>query len=215
MHDVDDNEIEATYPGKFVCADCFDDDYLKACIEDNVASKKCSYCGKETLRRKSAAPVDAVIERMLECISRRYGDAWVNGSSYDNEDDRYINETWDTSELLGDYVELPNDEGTLFRDISNAFPTRDWSTHDPLGATDAQIWRWGWERFVKAVKHQRRFFFTRRDRERDEVLDREDLDPATLLERFGNKCARNGLIANIPAGTTRSNTGPSYPSCSS
>ena len=59
----EESEIEATYPGKFVCADCFDDDYLKAFIEDNLASKKCSYCGKESLRRKSAAPVDAVIER--------------------------------------------------------------------------------------------------------------------------------------------------------
>jgi hypothetical protein len=197
----EESEIEATYPDKFVCADCFDDDYLKAFIEDNAASKRCTYCGKESLRRNSAAPVDAAIERMLASISRRYGDAWVNGCSYDNEDDRYINETWDTDELLGDYVELPNDDGTLFRDISNAFPSRDWSTHDPWSSTDAEIWKWGWERFVKAVKHQRRFFFTRRDKKRDPIVDRDDLDPATLLEQFGNKCARNGLITRIPAGT--------------
>jgi hypothetical protein len=31
--DVEDSEIEANYPDKFVCADCFDDDYLKAFIE--------------------------------------------------------------------------------------------------------------------------------------------------------------------------------------
>jgi Zn ribbon nucleic-acid-binding protein len=204
MMDLEDTEIGATYPDKFVCADCFEDDHLKAFIEDNVASKKCSYCGKETLRSESAASVDRVIERMLESISRRYGDAWENGSSYDNEEGRYFNDTWSTEDLLQQHVELSNGDyfSQLYQDIRDAFPSREWSTHDPHSATDAEIWQWGWEKFVKAVKHQRRFFFTRRDKKRDPVLDRDDLDPATLLEQFGTKCALNGLITKIPTGTT-------------
>jgi hypothetical protein len=202
MDYFDDSEIEATHPTKFVCADCFDDDHLKAFIEDAASRRKCSYCGTESLRKNIAAPVDDVIERMLEAISRRYGDAWVKGCSYDNEDDRYLNETLDTDDLLQTYVELPNDEtGDLYKDISNAFPSRDWSTSDPWSSTEAEVWHWGWERFVEAVKHKRRFFFTRRDKKTDRVLDRDDLDPATLLERFGNKCAATGLIKKIPMGT--------------
>src|ERR1700689_5483553 len=136
MDYFDDSEIEATHPTKFVCADCFDDDHLKAFIEDAASRRKCSYCGTESLRKNIAAPVDDVIERMLEAISRRYGDAWVKGCSYDNEDDRYLNETLDTDDLLQTYVELPNDEtGDLYKDISNAFPSRDWSTSDPWSST--------------------------------------------------------------------------------
>ncbi len=32
-------------PGKFVCAECFDDDFLKQSIRDNVEVSKCDYCG--------------------------------------------------------------------------------------------------------------------------------------------------------------------------
>jgi hypothetical protein len=200
----DESEIEATYPDKFVCAGCFDDDHLKAFIEDGATSQKCSYCGKETLRSKSAAPVDDVIERIFDAISRRYGDAVANGCGYDSEEGQYFNETWSTDDLLQDYVELSDGDfsSALYQDIRDAFPSRDWSTHDPYGSTDAEIWQWGWKNFVDAVKHKRRFFFTRRDKKRDPILDRDDLDPATLLEQFGNKCALNGLITKIPTGTT-------------
>jgi hypothetical protein len=204
MHDVDDSEIEATYPDKFVCADCFDDDHLKGFIEDEATRRKCTYCGKSSRNKNIAAPVDNVIERMFEAISRRYGDAWASGSSWDNEDQRYLNETWDTEDMVSQYVELSQDDSTeLYRDILNAFPQRDWSTHDPWSSTDAEILQWGWTRFVSAVKHHRRFFFTRKDEEENDILrDRESLDPGELLQRFGNGCAHSGLIKTLPQGTT-------------
>jgi HEPN superfamily RES-like protein/RES domain-containing protein len=204
MHDVDGSEIEATYPDKFVCADCLDDDHLKAFIEDSAAWRKCTYCGKSSRNRNIAAPVDDVIQRIFDSISRRYGDAWASGSSWDNEDQRYLNETWDTEDLVSRYVELPQDDSTeLYQDILNAFPQRDWSTHHPWSSTDAEILQWGWNRFVNAVKYHRRFFFTRREDEEDDILrDWESLDPGELLERFGKGCARSGLIKTILKGTT-------------
>jgi hypothetical protein len=203
MNDVDDSEIEATYPDKFVCAGCFEDNHLKAFIEDNAASKNCNYCGKSSRRQNIAAPIDDVIGRMLECISRRYGDAWASGSSWDSEDQCYLNETWDTEDIVSFFVDLSHEDSTeLYQDIVNAFPSRDWSSTEPWSATEAEILQWGWMRFVEMVKHRRRFFFTKREGKRDPVLDREDLDPATLLDRFGRGCARNGLIAPIPQGTT-------------
>ncbi len=203
MHDVDDSEIEAIYPDKFVCAGCFGDDYLKAFIEEKAASEICSYCGKKRIRKDIAAPVDAVIEHMLACISRRYGDAWANGASYDTEDGKWMTQTWDTNELLFDYVDLPNDHGTLRKDIANAFPDRTWSTHDPWSSTDAEILQWGWKSFVEAAKHRRRFFFTRKEKkdENDIFDDRESLDPGQLLARFGGGCVHSGLIKTVPEGT--------------
>jgi hypothetical protein len=72
--------------------------------------------------------------------------------------------------------------------------------HHPWSSTDAEILQRGWERFVHAVKYRRRLFFTRREQDGRE-RDREDLDPAALLEQFGRRCAEGGLIAEIPKGT--------------
>ena len=199
MDYVDDSEIEATYPDKFVCAGCFEDDHLKAFIEDKATRRKCSYCRKRSGSKNIAAPVDAVIERMLDAISQRFGDAWASGCSWDSEDQRYLNETWDTEDIVSHFVELSQDDSTeLYQDIVNAFPSRDWSSVEPWSSTDAEILQWGWKRFVDAVKYRRRLSFTRR--EDGEKSDREDLDPAALLERFGRGCAQSGLISTIPEG---------------
>ena len=201
--DLDESEIQTSYPDKFVCADCFDDDHLKAFIEDGAVRRMCSYCGKRRLRKSIAAPIDDVIELMFEAIRRRHGEAWASGCSWDNEDDQYVNETWDTDDIIQRYVELPKDEsGALYQDISKAFPSWDWSSNDPWSSTDAEILEWGWKRFVDAVKYKRRFFFTRKEADDDSVNDRENLDPGALLERFGRGCAQSGLIATIPQGTT-------------
>ncbi len=197
--DYDESDIQATYPDKFVCSDCFDDDHLKAYIDDTVESRRCSYCGKRSWRKNIAAPIDAVVERMFEAISSRHGEAWASGCSWDNEDDRYINETQDTDDLLQQYVKLSNDDsGELYQDILNAFPSWDWSSTKPWSATNAEVLQWGWERFVNAVKYQRRFFFTRQEKAE---RDWEDLDPGSMLEEFGQRCANTGLIVKIPKGT--------------
>lgn len=197
--DYYESDIEASYPDKFVCSDCFDDDYLKTFIDDTVESRRCSYCGKRSRSKNIAAPIDGVIERVFKAISSRYGEAWASGCSWDNEDDRYINETQDTDDLLQQYLELSNDaSGELYQDILNAFPSWDWSSTEPWSATDAEVLQWGWDRFVQAIKHQRRFFFTRQKKVEQ---DREDLDPGSMLEEFGRRCANNGLIVKIPKGT--------------
>ncbi|MEI6986273.1 MAG: HEPN-associated N-terminal domain-containing protein [Rhodospirillaceae bacterium] len=193
------SDIQASYPNKFVCSNCFDDDHLKAYIDGTVESQRCSYCGKRSRSKNIAAPIDGVIERMFEAISSRYGEAWASGCSWDNEDDCYFNKTQDTDDLLQQYVELPNDDsGELYQDILGAFPFQDWSSNEPWSATDAEVLQWGWERFVNTVKYQRRFFFTRQEKAE---RDREDLDPGSMLEEFGQRCANNGLIVKIQKGT--------------
>ncbi|GBR19630.1 HEPN-associated N-terminal domain-containing protein [Asaia spathodeae] len=197
--EYDDSDIQESYPEKFVCSECFDDDHLRAFIEGAVTSRRCSYCCRESPKRKIAAPIDGVIEHILAAISSRYGEAWASGSSWDSEDGRYVNNTQDTDELLQEYVRLPNDDsGELYQDIFGAFPQWDWSSREPWSATDAQILQWGWNQFVKTVKYRRRFFFQRLE---EVEHDREDLDPSSMLYEFGRRCSNNGLIVNLPKGT--------------
>jgi HEPN/RES N-terminal domain 1/RES domain len=197
--EYEQSDLQESYPDKFVCAACFEDEHVKTFVESCVESRTCSYCGRRSRTKDIAAPVDAVIEHLFEGLSRHYGEAWASGASWDNEDQRYFNETWDTDDLLQTYLYLAGDSDELYQNILDAFPSGDWCRINPWSATDSEILKWGWERFVDVVKYERRFFFTRGE-DRDE-LNREDMGPSELLYVFGNRCAYNGLVTTIPTGT--------------
>lgn len=194
------NDLQASYPDKFVCAACFGDHYLQGFIDSCVETRTCNYCGRRNRTMDIAAPVDTVIQHIFECLCRHYGEAWASGASWDKETDQYMNETWDSDDLLQEYLELANDQSDeLYEDILNAFPYWDWTRASPWSATDSQILKWGWDRFVNVVKYQRRFFFARH--EKPDELDRDDLTPGALLDVIGTRCADNGLIETISPGT--------------
>ena len=53
-----------------------------------------------------------------------------------------MNETWDTDDLLQNYVEPSNDHsGELYHDTLNAFPAWDWRSTQPWSATGADVLR--------------------------------------------------------------------------
>ena len=57
--------------------------------------------------------------------------------------------------------------------------------------------------FVEAVKHRRRFFFTRKERDdedRHPARSRKPRPRTKLLDRFGKGCAHGGLVKTIPGG---------------
>lgn len=59
-----------------------------------------------------------------------------------------MNETWDTDDLLQNYVEPSNDHsGELYHDTLNAFPAWDWRVRSH-GRRPAPTCCGGWERFV-------------------------------------------------------------------
>ena len=53
---------------KFVCTKCTGDKALRKAIRSNVVSKVCNYCNKQSRNKNIAAPVDQIIELILEGI---------------------------------------------------------------------------------------------------------------------------------------------------
>ena len=65
--------------------------------------------------------------------------------------------TMDSYDLLGDLG-----LGTFYDDAALAFLDHDWVERDPYGD---RAWEWQlsrWSKFCRYVKHDRRFFFSRR-----------------------------------------------------
>lgn len=98
----------------FVCADCFVDEGLQDCVENEATELTCTFCGAES-EDPIAASVTKVASYINKCLYEEF-DLAENCLSWDNEDKRYIGETWTTHELLADVVglSLPNDDGSLF-----------------------------------------------------------------------------------------------------
>lgn len=182
-------------PGKFVSADCFDDRALQEVVQDNLVSRTCSY----TRRRGEtaiAAPLDAVVERIFDCLEQHYDDA-ANGVGWEGG---WVGaDTWDTYDLIQETVEFSGKApDRLFDDIVNALPARDWSRTNPYGPRKGDVMNWSWESFTNTVKHVRRYFFQQRLEPADP--HGETVSPADLLASVAANCRRYGLVRNLTAG---------------
>jgi hypothetical protein len=98
-----------------VCGECFNDEGIKGFIEENATDEECSFCGA-TSEEPIGAPIREVARFIEDGIGREYGNPDECGMSWDSEDQRYRpGETYDTSDLVSEHVDLPNDQhGKLY-----------------------------------------------------------------------------------------------------
>jgi len=113
MGDVDDVGFSSTAPaeGYGVCANCFEDPVLKRFISDKATSTTCSFCNRESRKKPIAAPLDEVVELMLEAINREFEHA-VEALGWDGQEGGYQGSYCDSHDLLAYEIgiELPNDD---------------------------------------------------------------------------------------------------------
>ena len=113
-----------------VCAQCFDDAGIKGFIEENASDFECSFCNAIS-EEPIAAPIRGVTAFIEEGIRRVFGNPDECGMSWDREDQRYYpGSTYDTHDLVGDLVDLPNDDGSLFDAICYNFDNDVWCDVD-------------------------------------------------------------------------------------
>jgi hypothetical protein len=77
---------------KHVCAACFDDDAIAAFIRDDAVARRCDYCGKRS-KKRIAAPIDLVMELIVESLFTDFNTVADEGMIYDHEDESYTHET--------------------------------------------------------------------------------------------------------------------------
>jgi hypothetical protein len=182
-----------------VCADCFIDEAIKGFIEGNATHEECSFCGA-TSEEPIATPIGEVTEFIEEGIGREYGNPVECGMSWDSEDQRYYpGRTYDTTDLVSDFVDLPNDDdGKLFEAICYNFDNDLWCDIDQYRLSDHEQLQYSWGHFCRVIKHERRFFFFRHYENRD---DEEIFSPGHLLAIIFEYAETIGLIRKLPRGT--------------
>jgi hypothetical protein len=148
-------------PDVAVCAECIDDEGIKAFIESAAAYEECSFCGAES-DEAIAASLDEVVRYMEERLDEEYDDPANYGGNY-------ISETYDTQDVMFQAgLELPNDnDRRLFNAICARFDKTLWCDPHPYGLSPQGQLIYSWEEFCKLVEHERRFFFADRTKDRE------------------------------------------------
>jgi hypothetical protein len=186
--------------GTFVCAECVEDPFLAARIDENYADEICSYCDSGT-RNVQAASIEIILELIANALHFEYCDPTEGGVPfYDGE---YVVSTLDTAEALSDLPLECND--VLFEAIAKAFRQIDWvpaSRGDWRGKHDHEIHLLSWASFVQLVKHTSRFFFSINsysDSSESDDPAYSELSSQQLLTMLGADLQSVGCIKRVDA----------------
>jgi hypothetical protein len=176
-------------PDVAVCAECIDDEGIKAFIESAAAYEECSFCSAES-DEAIAASLDEVVRYMEERLDEEYDDPANYGGNY-------ISETYNIHDVMFQVgLELPNDnDGRLSDAICARFDNKLWCDPHLYGLSPQKQLIYSWEAFCKLVKHERRFFFA------DRAKDPELFSVAELLDLIFEYADQIGIIRPLPQAT--------------
>lgn len=116
--------------GYSVCAHCFDDEHIQDFIESTVESQECDFCGRKSRTKDIAAPLDGVVDFMLEAIEREYERA-VEALGWDGAEGGYQGAHWDSWDMI-DHIGLglPKDDGRLLEILVECIGDEPWCDRD-------------------------------------------------------------------------------------
>ncbi len=200
MGDGDEFEVTSSEPaiGYTVCAGCFGDDDIQAFIRSNVDSNECDFCGRESRTRPIAAPLDEVFDFIFAALEREYERA-VDALGWDSAEGGYQGMHWNSAELLESVgLELPNDDGRLFEILAECLGDEVWCERDTYTLREDERLVGSWEDFCSSIKHERRYFFLRKAKNR---FGSEYLAPSDLLRFIGKTVNEYELVRKLPKGS--------------
>lgn len=197
---IEEQERGWSSPGdKYVCAKCFSDYALKRFVSENAVAKVCDYCGRQS-RRAIAAPIDDVLEEINEGLRSQWGNVDNEGIPYESREGGYQGRVFDTYDIFHEIID-PFENDRLRDDIINAFFDLSglWCKKDYYGLAPHEALRYGWEKFVRVIKHSRRYFFSVPEETKDQHY--EEIPPEEFLNRLGEIVTEIGFVRELPEGT--------------
>lgn len=183
-------------PDGFVCADSVEDDFLKGLVQQNLASKTCTYCRKKA-RKEIACPMEALMPSIAGAVFHYFEDPVQAGVPYDGG---LVDWGMPTSDVLRALSFDGNEK--FVAAVANAFQHEMWvqaaggmwaGTHEHDELLDS------WEHFVHTVKHRTRYHF-----HLDSAIDRVGTSadsPGVWLDKLGALVKRVGLLQLVEVGT--------------
>lgn len=179
-------------PRTNVCQHCIGDLYLRRLVRKHLTEANCTYCKSKS---RKAAPTSVVMEAVMRAVKYSYNDEASAGFPYDNEmSPDYLMSSYVLESVL-DSQDLDWPE-KLKKDVANAFLNTGWidaPDGEWMGAHPHERLHWSWDDFARAVKHQSRFHFQTRKRQRscsDNLISMHDMLPflGSLIRRHRMVC---------------------------
>ncbi|MGH9893777.1 MAG: HEPN-associated N-terminal domain-containing protein, partial [bacterium] len=162
----------------------------------SACSESCDYCGRSA-NEPIAAPADDVMEPIGAAFYEVYTDP-VHVAAYESAEGGYLVPTTDTADAVEGLF------GGFFSDdfqeaIAEAISGQTWIVcdSDPYGLSYSEVLKFGWDDFVRHVKHRSRYFFSVPEDEDRE--DRESISPSDFLARLSSMIEDLGLIRDSDA----------------
>lgn len=204
MGDYEDGDLASSAPAQdySVCARCFDDKYIEEFIESTVDSPECDFCGRKSRVKNIAAPLDGVVDFILEAVNREYERA-VDALGWESAEGGYLGAHWDSYDLIEKIgLDLPNDDGRLLEILVECLGDEPWCDRNPYAEREDERLVSSWERFCEFIKYKRRYFFLQqKEEDHDLVAPHEYLSPAGLLHFIGETVKTMGLVRKLSAGS--------------
>lgn len=183
---------------KYVCGQCFDDEFIKDFISENALSKKCSYCGKES-EEFIAADISEVATFIEDGLRSEYGDA-VEWLPWESAEGGWQGTTYYTYELL-DEIEIGVESDELLTDLNGLLPDINWCEYNPYKLAQDKKLMFDWGRFTDQVKHRVRYVFFQLDRQAKDSQAFENVEqPYKVLFRIGDLVKEFGLCKIVAPG---------------
>ena len=179
-----------------VCVKCIEDPTLQEIVKDNLTEKWCDYCGREA-KKPIACELRVIANYMKEYIEREYCDP-VEELPFESAEGGYqgmVLDAWDVLEAIGFRVKSER----LFDDIGSSLMDHDWCEKTSSSRLESDAYVYGWQRFCRAVKNQRRYtFWTAYDKNMAEY-DRGYIHPGEMLKQISEVIRYHATT--LPPGT--------------
>jgi hypothetical protein len=185
--------------GYSVCDRCFGDKDINAFIKSTAESPECDFCDRRSRTKDIAAPLDGVVDFILEAIGREYERA-VEALGWDGAEGGYQGAHWDSRDLIDQIgLDLPNDDGRLLNILVDCLGDEPWCDRNPYAQREDERLVSSWERFSKFIKYKRRYFFFQ-EQEDELIAPHEYVPPAELLNFIGETAKTLNLVKTLKAG---------------
>ena len=177
-----------------VCAECLDDDALRAWLEQAGRKGRCSYCGRATATTRVVNFAN-LVEKVLQGLLLE----WEDSVEENPWDEGYVFPGLMTDELWYQ-IDDPFANDDLRVDVSTALGDYFWVQRDLFGLPKDRALTYAWEAFKARVLHERRYFFLTSDISQETLVGAGEVAPEKILDQIGEAVIEQDLVTELGPG---------------
>ena len=182
-----------------VCIECISEPAVRAFIDQNGVSAKCSYCEEIS---EHTIEFDLLLELILKSLSYEWNSPNDECLPWNSREGGYYGtEVFDTWDLLLDVIGFDVEKDSLISDVVNAICNEQWCEKKHYSLSKDKVLLYGWKAFSDFVKNTARFVFYKARNPKYDADQHDEMNPVDILESIGQMVKELGLVKIIKKDT--------------